>query len=176
MKPIIKVPLKYGIFGSMMVVVMFLVFYFAGSNPLIEMNTFDFFILPIFLFFGVKEFRDNFNGKYLEFWEGMTVGFIIYATIALLTSLFIFVFLISDGGTLLAGYIQSTAEGFEATRPETIKELGEAIYVQELQDIKSTTASIVFLDNLFRKAAVGLLLTIMLSVITRKKMPDPANN
>ena len=89
---------------------------------------------------------------------------------------FIFVFLISDGGTLLAGYIQSTAEGFEATRPETIKELGEAIYVQELQDIKSTTASIVFLDNLFRKAAVGLMLTIMLSVITRKKMPDPANN
>ncbi len=167
--PLIKVPAKFGAFGSAMVIVMFLVFYFTGNNPLVEMEMFDFFIIPIFLFFGIKEFKDSYNQRLLEYWQGMTAGFVVYTSIAVITSLFLILFLSLDGTELLDGYTADRMAILEEQKDGIVEEMGEATYLQSQQDIENLSAGDIIFDNFLKKMFTGLLLTIMIAVIMRKK-------
>lgn len=168
-QPLVKVPAKFGVFGAVMVIAMFLLFYFSGSNPLIEMGMFDFFIIPIFLFFGIKEFKDSYNGRLLEFWQGMTAGFVVYFTVALVSSVFIFTFLNFSDGDIMDNYITDRLAILEEKREAITKEMGETTYLESQAEIQSITPADIVLDNFLKKTFVGLLLTIMIAVIMRKK-------
>ena len=54
MKPLFKVPLKFGLIGAAINIAMFFVLHWTGSNPLLEMRVFDFFIIPVLSFSGSK--------------------------------------------------------------------------------------------------------------------------
>lgn len=170
--PLVKVPAKFGAFGAVMVIAMFLLFYFSGSNPLIEMGMFDFFIIPIFLFFGIKEFKDSYNRRTLEFWQGMTAGFVVYFTVALVSSFFIFLFLSFTDGEIMDNYISDRLTILEEKREAIIEEMGEPTYAESETEIKSITPIDIVFDNFLKKTFVGLLLTIMIAVIMRKKPVD----
>jgi len=168
-KPIMKVPLKYGTIGAGMIALMFFIFYAAGTNPLVEMQLFDFFILPVFLFFGLKEYRDAYNQRLMEFWQGMTVGFIVYFTIALLSSSLTWVFVQWVDSSLLASYIANSLSELDQKKVEIIKRMGEDTFLTSQQGVRATNIFDLALDSFLKKTAVGLLLTIMISVIMRRK-------
>jgi hypothetical protein len=54
---LISVPLKYGAIGGIIVIILNLLFYFSGRNPLVEIKYIDIPLLVIFIFFALKEFR-----------------------------------------------------------------------------------------------------------------------
>lgn len=166
--PLISVPLKFGSIGAVLVITMFLVFYFSSANPLIEMGMFDFFILPIFLFLCIKEYRDTYNGKKLEFWQGMTVGFFNYITMALITSLFILIFVGVINPDVLDTYVTSRIEILESGKASIVEKMGEQSYLDSLSEVKTISLSDVVLDNFIKKAMIGLLLNIMISVIMKR--------
>ena len=167
--PLFKVPAKFGAFGAIMIIAMFCVFYFTESNPLTEMGLFDFFIIPIFLFFGIKEFKDSYNHKLLEFWQGMTAGFVVYFSIAILTSLFIFIFLNLSGSEMMDDYVANKLEILAEKKSGIIEEMGEETFLNSEKDILSVSIFDVTLDNFLKKTFIGLLLTIMIAVIMRRK-------
>lgn len=169
MKPILKVPIKFGVFGALIIITMFFVFFFSDANPLIEIRMFDFFILPIFIFSAIKEFRDGYNGLYMEFWEGMTVGFVTYITLAIVTSLFVFIFLSTEDGTIFNTYIDDRIEILESRKDGIVEEMGVSTYEESHKDITGTTIWDLTLDNFIKKTLVGLMLTIMISVLMRRK-------
>lgn len=169
--PLFKVPAKFGFFGAAMIIIMFFIFHFSGSNPLTEMGLFDFFIIPIFLFFGIKEFKDAYNQKLLEYWEGMTAGFVVYITIAVLTSLFIFLFMNLSGSDIMDNYVADKLEILEDKKEGIIEEMGEETYLTSKEEITGITIFDITLDNFLKKTFIGLLLTIMIAVIMRRK-PD----
>lgn len=173
--PFIYTPIKFGVTGAALIISMFLVFYFSSANPLVEMGMFDFFILPIFLFLGIKEYRDTFNNKLLEFWQGMTLGFFCYLVIAILTSLFILFFVTVINPDVLDTYVVSRLEILESGRENIIEKMGENSYQESLLEIKNITLSDVILDNFLKKTMIGMLLTIMISIITKRK-PKPESN
>ena len=167
--PFISIPIKFGIAGSVLIITMFLVFYFSSTNPLIEMGMFDFFILPIFLFLGIKEYRDTFNNKLLEFWQGMTIGFICYLTIALVTSLFVLFFVTVINPDIFDTYVASRLEILEEGRVNIIEKMGEASYQESFLEIQQISLSDIILDNFLKKSMIGMLLTIMISIIVKRK-------
>ncbi|MEQ6122030.1 DUF4199 domain-containing protein [Reichenbachiella sp. MALMAid0571] len=169
--PLITIPAKFGAFGAIMVVVMFLVFYLSGSNPLMEMGMFDFFIIPIFLFFGIKEYKDNYNHRLLEFWQGMTAGFVVYFTLACLTSIFIFAFLNLSDPSIMENYTADRLSILEEKKEAIIKEMGEATFIESQKEVQNITIGDLIFDNFLKKTFVGLLLTIMIAVIMKKKPP-----
>ncbi|MFT7031699.1 MAG: hypothetical protein ACJA2S_000194 [Cyclobacteriaceae bacterium] len=167
--PLFKVPAKFGVFGAAMIIIMFFIFHFSGSNPLTEMGFVDFFIIPIFLFFGIKEFKDSYNQKLLEYWEGMTAGFVVYITIAILTSLFIFLFINLSESDIVDHYIVNKLEILEDKKDGIIEEMGEETYLRSKEGITSISIFDITLDNFLKKTFIGLLLTIMIAVIMRRK-------
>lgn len=175
MYKLIKVPLKFGLIGGGMVIIMLTVFHLADTNPLIEIKMFDFIIIPIFLFFGIKEFRDSYNSRLLEFWEGMTVGFVVYTTIAIVTSVFVLTYLGIDEGAAMDNYISDRITILESSREQIVEKMGESVYDKSYTDVKATTIWDLTLDNFLKKMMIGLLLTIMFAVIMRKKAPEDGN-
>lgn len=167
--PMIRVPLKYGAAGGLMVILAFLVLFFLDDNPLLVLPPIDFVLLPLFLFFSVKDFRDNHNGKVMYFWEGMTVGFFCYISVAILSGLFVLGFLEVCNCNLLADFITNKVAVLESEKARVIEEMGQATYDKTLSDTQATTTFIIALDVFLKKCILGLLFTIMLSMILRTK-------
>ena len=59
--PIIAIPLRFGIFGGGLSILLFLALYFLGNNPLTVYRNFDFsfILLPIFIYFSIQIFGFN---------------------------------------------------------------------------------------------------------------------
>lgn len=168
--PLVTVPLKYGLVGGLLSVILFICLYFVGKNPLVIYRDFDFsfLLLPIFIAFSVKEFRDRWNDKSLKFGEGMTVGFLNYIIIAIISAIFIWIFLSSIDPELLKGYISDRSSFLIAMKGQMIEKFGEDVYLKTLADIQESTAFVIALDDFLKKIIIGLFLTIIISVIFKR--------
>lgn len=168
--PLVTVPVKYGLFGGFFSIVLFLILYFLGKNPLVVAGIFDFglILIPIFIFFSIKEFRDYRNNKELRFWQGMTVGFINYVTIATVSALFIWLFLTLIDEQLLTSYIGDRTALLVENKQQFIESLGDITYEETLVELENTTAYIIAVDDFLKKVFIGLFLTIIFSVILRR--------
>lgn len=175
--PFIYTPIKFGVTGAVLFITMFLASYFSSANPLLENNGIvDVLILLIFLFLAIKEYRDTFNNKLLEFWQGMTLGFICYVIIAVITSLFILFFVTVINPDVLDTYVVSMLENLENEKESFIERMGEESYRETLTVNKNTSIWKVVLDNFEKKTIIGLALTIVISVIMKSKPKTEAND
>lgn len=170
LRPIYAVPLKFGLVGGAMIALLFAGIYFFGKNPLVVYRQFDFgfLLLPLFLFFSIREFRDFGNNGELRFWQGMTVGFLTYMLIAFLSALFVWVFVSAVDGQLLAGYVGDRLRLITTMKEEMIAQMGEAVYERAYSEVQGISVLEVAIDDFLKKIFIGLFLTILISVFLRK--------
>ena len=170
MNPLVKIPARYGIAGVIISGLLFLVLYWLGKNPLVYSRPWDFgfLLIPIMIFFGTKDFKDNHNGGELRFWQGMTSGFVTYTVIALGSALFLWNFLTWADPEVLQGYIADRLQLLEDNQEQFEQTLGPELYKQQLVKMKETTAWVVAVDDFWKKLSIGLFLTILIAVILRK--------
>ncbi len=166
---LVAVPLKYGASGAALSILMFIITYWMGRNPLIDLKFFDFLILPIFLFFSMKDYKDYRNNGILHFWQGMTVGVLTYVNLALLSGIFIILFLDFFDHQLVDLYITDRLEIIDLKKDEMISHMGEGTYNQSREDIENTSSAILALDDFLKKCLIGLTLTIPIAVILRRR-------
>ncbi len=167
--PLLKVPLRYGVIGGAIGALLFMILYYLGENPLVFGRPWDFgfLLIPIMIFFGMKDFKVNHNRGELRFWQGMTAGFLVYTTIAIISALFIFVFLSWWDTTVLEGYIIDRLQLLQESQEQFTQALGEDLYHQQISKTKQTTASVLAWDDFWKKLSIGLFLTIIIAVILR---------
>lgn len=165
---LVAVPLKYGALGGSMVILLFLTFYFLDINPLTSIKIVDAFILAIFIFFSLKEFRDQYNNRKLHFWQGMTGGIINYLTIAVISSTFIFVMTVIIDPELTTKFIETSIALLNENKQTLIEEMDEATFEEAMAGVSETTGFDLALDDFLKKSIIGLFLTIIISVILRK--------
>ena len=167
--PLLAVPIKYGLVGGILSVLIFIIIYVLGKNPLIIYRDFDFsfLLLPIFIAFSIKEFRDNWNNRSLKFGEGMSVGFINYLIVASISGLFIFIFLNIES-SMLAEYISDRSLLIVNIKEDMVKTMGQELYQKTYDDLQGTTAYVIALDDFLKKIIIGLFLTIIISIIFKK--------
>lgn len=168
-KETLKLSSRYGAIGTVLIIIMFLVFYYSGENPLEESQIFDLFIIPIFIFFGIKEFKDRFNGGLLQFWQGMTTGFFIYTTYALGSSFFIWFFTEWIDPNLVSTYVDSSLASLEENRTTIVEEMSAESYIQTYNDVKKTSQYDLILDSILKKIIIGFMITSVVSVVLKKK-------
>jgi hypothetical protein len=166
---LIAVPLRFGSIAGALVVVLFLVLYFMQVNPLLESRVVDLVLIPIFLYFGLKDFRDYRNDGILHYWQGMTVGVIIYLLMALISSLWIIVFLELIDPELLNNYILDRLQLIEGSKSQIVDQMGEQTFLDSKAELRFITSFDLALDDFLKKSIIGLMLTIMISIILRKK-------
>ena len=171
LSPIYKVSIKYGAIAAILSIALFLILYYAGKNPLLIPAFLDFRILlfPIFLVFSIRDFKENFNKGILHFWQGFSIGVLVIGLIALLMALFILIFGSWIEPGFVSGFIQTSIEQIESAREKISTAIGEEELTKVLDILPSTTLYDLALDYFLKSLPYGLFLTIIISLILRKK-------
>ncbi len=168
--PLYKTPLKFGLIGGLMAIVIFVFLYFLGQNPVLTNKKIPFglILLPLFIFFSVKEYRDFRNQRQLRFWQGIVIGVINYLLIAIISAIFIWAFTTYIDKSLVDDMIAFGIQHLEKGKEGFIEIYGQEYYNQTVQSAKNTTAYHIALDDFVIKVLIGTLSTFIISIILRK--------
>ncbi len=166
--PILMVGLRYGLVSGALSATLFFAVTFFGENPLIVNKWFDYFLIPVLVFAGIREFRIYYNARALQFWQGASVGFIVYVTTALVFAAVIGLYLATYGQPWATDYVRSRVALVEENREEFTEELGEETYRRVLTEVQATTTTELILDDVFRKLMIGVFVTLIIAMVQRR--------
>lgn len=173
MKPIVSTPLKYGLIGSVLTITAILILYYSGRNPLFIPVFMDvrIFIFGLFIFFGIKEFKDYHNGGTVQFWQGMIIGIGIYLLIGLVAGLFLIIFSNIEP-QFFTDYIDGTINGLMLEKDQLVNQgkitISEEEFNKQIELLKQDTPFVLGFDYFFKSCLLGFFITILLAVVLRK--------
>jgi hypothetical protein len=128
---------------------------------------FGYIICPIAIFLSIKFFKEDQNSGYLSFSEGMTVGFVTYMLIALISILGIWLFLSISSETFELISIAKFAV-LEKGKETIVAQVGQNSYDATFESLKEMSKFDVALNDGIWKIIPGLFFTIIISIIFRK--------
>lgn len=172
---LLTVAVRYGVVGAVLSILAIAVMYYFIKhplavlvvNPLLDVR-FPLYLLLIFA--GLKEFKDYYGGGFLHFWQAMVIGVGIYMMASLGAALFIFIMAKIESTEFLSSYLEQTLAYFTINKEEYITQLGEERFKQALSGLKNVSALSLTSQYLLQSTLIGLFLTIIMSIIMRKKI------
>jgi hypothetical protein len=169
-KELIITSLKYGLVGGILIVTPFFVLLKLGESPLLNLNTLilEGMLMFIFIYIGLREFRDRHNGGLLKFWEGMTIGFMIYLGMALVSTIIMALYIFGIDQEYVITYRQEAIEYINDSLKRISDEEEREALSNQLTRVSETEASDLVFDSLSKKILLGLALTPIGTVILRK--------
>ena len=165
----LKAALPFGLYGGGLCFLGFLTIYFLGIEPISMNLIIGYLVTPVFVFFGVKNFRDNFNGGNLYFGQGMTVGFFTYTIIATLSALYILGSIQIDQ-ELFTTFRQINLELMSENKAILQEKLNVEAYEETYANISKMSIFDVALNDFLRKIFPGLFFTIIISIILKRNV------
>jgi hypothetical protein len=168
--PLIQIPLKYAVVGAALACILLAMLFFNDRHPFFIPVVYDFrlLLIPLFVFFAIKEYRDYAHGGALHFWEGMLIGIIVYLGIGVFVGVFL-AFFGHYHPPFLEEYIRLAVEQLQGHREEFINSISEETYNSTLENLPLTTIGDLAMDYLLKCIPIGLFSTIIISVILRKQ-------
>lgn len=163
MNKYLKAANLFGVLGGLFCGLAFLVVYFLKNEPVGFTEIFGYFLVPVFVFFGIKNFKDNTNGGELFFSQGMTVGFFVYSILAFISGMVIFIFLYLDP-VIFENYRGANLALLEEKKEVIIEQLNEESYKSTYENILNMTKFDVAFNDFLRKVLPGLFFTIIISI------------
>lgn len=163
--------LKFGLLGALMIIIALLVLFYLGKHPLLLNPLLDarWTLYGLFIFFAIKSFREE-SGGFLHFWEGLALGFLVYLIMAQMAAAFIAVFASIDSTHFLVDYIRIAMEQINANREALIaNNIDEKTLNDALEILPTTTANNLAFDYFLKSMPIGLILTLILSILMRRK-------
>jgi hypothetical protein len=170
MKPLIKVPLKFGLIAGILGAALTIGLYYIGPHPfLFDVYTdYRIFLFAIFIFFSLKELRDYHQGGVLYFSQAIVSSLIFLVVYAALASAIIWIFAIAIPEFVQA-YVRLYLGKFRAMPQEIIDKIGKSVYDRNLALIPSTNATDLAILYFGQCFVIGTFISILLSVITRRQ-------
>jgi hypothetical protein len=167
--PLVKIPLKYAVAATVLGSILFAVLFFHDRHPMLIHIVYDFrlLLIPLFVFFAIKEYRDYANFGELHFWEGMVAGIMMYMGYGIFMAMFI-AFFGHYHPPFLQEYIRLATENLVSHREEFITAISEETYNSTLEKLPLTTLGDLALDYIMKSILIGVFSTIILSVILRR--------
>lgn len=166
----IKPSVKYAILCALFLVGLFFISIRFGSNPLFDFRHlfFDLGIFFLFIFFAGKEFKDYRNGGVLHFWQGISIGFIVFIPAVLFSSI-IFYVIFEQFPILIEQYRQGANEMLESKRSFYLEEFGEEGIADMKQKIANRTPFDLVLRMARNKFFLAFLVSPVVAIFLRKK-------
>lgn len=167
---LVTIGVRYGAIAAVLSVSLMIVMFYLGRHPLMVAPYMDFriFLYGIFIFFGLREFREYHQDGVLYLWQGMVGSFMVVATAGVLGAMLLHVF-----GTLekdfIPSYIIAMTEYLKGFSEEDIQRIGKEAYERNLEELPSTNMGQIAMLYVFQSFAIGLFVSIILSVILRKQ-------
>ncbi len=168
---LIQTAIRFGLIGAAMNIIALLVLFYIGKHPLLLNPLIDarWPLYGLFVFFSLKVFRDE-NKEVLHFWQGLALGFLVYLIMAQMAAAFIAVFASVESTQFLSEYIRIATEQISANREVLIENnISEKTLTDALQILPTTTANNLAFDYFLKSMPIGLILTLILSIVMRRK-------
>jgi len=168
--PLIAIGVRYGAIAGVLAIVLLIAMYYMGRHPLMVSPFVDFRILlfGVFIFFGLKEFREVNQEGTLLFWQGMLGSFILVMVAGTVASLLLLAFC-SLETSFIPSYVKAMTEYLKTFPAEDVKRIGKEVYERNLEQLPATNskqiAGLYFMQSLM----IGFFVSIILSVILRKE-------
>ncbi len=165
-----KASWKYAIACGAFLIILYHISAFFGLNPLINIGhlLFDILIFGLFIFFALKEFKTYGNNGILHFWQGMTIGFTVYAISTAIFSLGLMIFFFFAEDAVIK--YQEAATNFLNSRADIYKEqFGEEGFAKQLLEIQKVTMGDLIISSTLKKILAGFFITPVISIILRKQ-------
>lgn len=162
-----KAAYLFGIIGGAFCGIAFLTIYFLDKDPISFTEIFGYAIIPVFVFMGIRNFKDRMNAGELGFGQAMTVGFFVYSILALVSAMVIFIFLVGNP-EIFDAYRISNLDLLKEKKDTLIAQLGQESYDRTYRNIYNMTIFDVAVNDFLRKVFPGLFFTIIISIILKK--------
>ena len=172
-RPIVsRIGARYGLVAGVLAVVAYLTFYYLGLQPWRNLISFlvDIVIIGLFCFIPMREFKLEHNQGEFRFYHGMSIGFVSYLSVALVSSIFFAVFINWIEPSFMDTYkiVQlEEMKGMKEMITSRVDENPEEYFQKQLDAIASITKSQLILDVFLKKAIIGLFMTPILSLVLR---------
>lgn len=170
MKPLFKVPLKYGAVGGALGTILVIGLYYMGRHPFLIPVFFDFriFLFAVFVFFTLKELRDYVYEGILYFWQGILSSFFFTVIYALIAATGISLFIAVDPGFLNA-YITLSTEQLKALPADIIQRIGKEVYERNLKLLPATNGFDLAVLYFTQSFMISFFISVILSVVLRRQ-------
>lgn len=171
LQAIYRIPIRYALIASAASIILFCILYYAGRNPLFIPPFLDFRVLlfPIFLVFGIRDYKENHNQGYLHFWQGISVGLQIMLIISFVMSIFILIFGTVVEPDFVNEFISGSIQNIESTREKLLESIGKETLEKTLEILPTTTIAHLAIDYFIKSLPYGIFIAIIISLILRKK-------
>ena len=163
----LKSSYKFGLVGGLFSVFAFVLLSFLKSDPTNLSLIFGYVISPFALFLAIKFFKEYSNSGLLSFSEGMSVGFVTYCLIAVISGLGVLIYL-NFSPELFEEIKNSKLEVLLKNQSTITQEMGLNSYESTLLNIKQMTIWDIAFNEVIWKIIPGLFFTIIISIILRK--------
>lgn len=170
MKLLIKVSLRYGVLAAVIGCCLLVMLYYMDRHPFLIPVYFDFRIILflVFIFFTLREIRDYYQNGLLFFWQGIFASIFFTLVYAIVTSLFLFLF-VHFVPMFLTRYVALSVEQLKSLPADIIERIGKDVYSKNLAALPSTGAGDLVLLYVTQSFMISFFASIILSVILRKQ-------
>lgn len=168
--PLIKVSVRNGLIAGAISIVLLISMYYIGQHPLMISPYFDFrvFLFGIFIFFTLKEVRDNSGDNALYFWQAMIGSYTVVFIATVVGSLGVLLFASVETG-FVPSYINGMTQYLKEFPEEEIKKIGREVYERNLALLPSTNKLGLMITYFGQGIVIGLFVSIILSAILRRQ-------
>jgi putative flippase GtrA len=167
MNKYLKSSYKFGLVGGLFSVFAFVLLSFLKSDPTNLSLIFGYVISPFALFLAIKFFKEYSNSGLLSFSEGMSVGFVTYCLIAIISGLGVLIYL-NLSPELFEEIKNSKLEVLLKNQDTITQEMGLNSYESTLSNVKQMSKMDIAFNEGIWKIIPGLFFTIIISIILRK--------
>jgi hypothetical protein len=167
MNKYLKTAYQFGTLGGVLSILSFFILSLIYSDPTNLNLVFGYLITPIALFLGIKFFKDYSNNGFLSFSEGMTVGFVTYILIGILSTLGIWCILLAMP-ELFLGIQETKWAVLEQNKEVIISQVGLNSFQSTKLNLQEMTAWDVALNDGIWKIIPGMFFSIIISIILRR--------
>lgn len=166
----LKYSIKYSIICGVFLIALFFVSIQFGTSPFLDIRHFlvDTIIFSLFVFFAVKEYKSYHNDGFLHFWQGMTIGFIVYLPAVLIFCVVLFI-IMETNPSYLMDYKYGAIEMLENQKTLFLEKFPEEQFDLQLAAIHEVTTVQLIFDTLGKKILAGFFISPVVSIILRKK-------
>jgi hypothetical protein len=170
MKPLINVPLRYGVLAGVIGSALLVGLYYMDRHPFLIPVFIDFriFLFGVFIFFTLQEIRDYHQQGILYFWQGLSGSFLFTVAYAVISALLLVLF-IAAVPRFLETYVSLSIEQLEKMPADVIDRIGKDAYTRNLELLPATSISDLAFLYIVQSFLISLFVSIILSVILRRQ-------
>ncbi len=148
----------------------FIILYLMGFTPLGNKKLPDIGFNIILTAGAIWTYKRQNNG-YIHTWEGISIGYLSNIIAIVLSAILIFLFLKFIDTSIINVYIKDMVSLVEKSKEQHIKTFGEPSFNSLLKQIKLTTISDIFWDEITKKSIFLVIPIFIMAAIFRKIPP-----